>query len=181
MLLLGYLAKIQGLKGEFLFHELMDDPRRLLEITDLLLVPPSMNVDSVDTPPFASKAVQIRSFRMHSNRVCIAFKGMQDRTSSEPYRGWGLWTTSQLPILPDGESYRHDWIGCNVCVDGIKIGEVVCLQPTPMDYDMVVIRDMRPGHIGHLEVPYIKSWFQIDFIKRSIDISTPPGLLDLDL
>ncbi len=29
MLLAGHLAKIQGLKGEFLFHALMDRPERL--------------------------------------------------------------------------------------------------------------------------------------------------------
>lgn len=179
MLLLGYLAKIQGLKGEFLFHELMDEPERLLKISNLFLVPPDVDLECVDVPAFATKVVTIRSFRLHKNRVCIAFDGIQDRTSSEPYRNWAIWTTSSLPMLSNSESYRHDWVGCSVVVDGIKVGEVVCLKPTPMEYDMVVVRDMRSGRTGNLEVPYIKSWFQIDFVGQCVYLNPPPGLLDL--
>lgn len=40
MLLLGQLAKIQGLKGEFLFHPVMDDPDRLEGVEGLVLAPP---------------------------------------------------------------------------------------------------------------------------------------------
>ncbi len=37
MLLAGHLAKIQGLKGEFLFHSVMDDPARLEGMAGLVL------------------------------------------------------------------------------------------------------------------------------------------------
>ena len=181
MLLLGYLTKVQGLKGEFLFHGITDNPERLLEISDLLLVPPGIDLECVDAPAPVAKFVQLGSFRFHKNRACIAFKGIQDRTASEPYRNWALWTTGDLPILTNGDSYRHDWVGCCVYVDGIKIGKVECLKPTPMEYDMVVISDMRPGRSGNIEVPYIKTWFKVDFIRRCIEMNPPLGLLDLNI
>jgi len=179
MLLLGCLAKIQGLKGEFILHDFMDDPKRITKIHDLFLAPPNLDLEHEDVPTIAAKIVKIRSFRMHKNRACIAFEEILDRTASYLYRNWQLWTTSSLPILSDGESYRHDWIGCTALVDGIKVGEVVCLRPTPMEYDMVVIQDMRPDRNGYLEVPYIRSWFQIDFDKQRVIMDLPPGLLDL--
>ena len=51
MLLLGHLAKIQGLKGEFLLHELMDDPEKLAELDSLVLAPPSLDLEGRPSRP----------------------------------------------------------------------------------------------------------------------------------
>ena len=180
MLLLGHLAKIQGLKGEFLMHELMDDPARLQELEGLVLAPPSLDLEGAPEAAPPARPVRVRSFRLHQERACVAFEGSPDRTASEPFRGWALWTTDPLAELPEGESYRHDWPGCEVYVAGIKVGEVVRLDPTPMGYDMVVMRDLRPGRAGSRDIPYIKAWFQVDLAGRRIDLDPPAGLLDLD-
>jgi 16S rRNA processing protein RimM len=182
MLLLGYLAKMQGLKGEFILHDFMEDPARITKIPGLMLVPPNINLENADSIANLTKTVTIRSFRLHKNRVCIAFNGIDDRTSAEPYQRWALWTTnSDLPALPEGESYRHEWYGCEVFVDGLKIGEVMRLDPTPIGYDMIVIQDIREGRSGKLlDVPYIKVWFTIDLVGRRIDLDPPLGLIDLD-
>jgi 16S rRNA processing protein RimM len=61
------------------------------------------------------------------------------------------------------------------------VGEVLRLEPTPMGYDMVLMRDLRPGRSGQREIPYIKAWFQnVDLAARRIDVDPPQGLLDLD-
>jgi 16S rRNA processing protein RimM len=67
-----------------------------------------------------------------------------------------------------------------VFVQGRKVGEVLRLDPTPMGYDMVVMRDTRPGRRGQRDIPYIKAWFQVDLAARRIDLDPPEGLLDLD-
>ena len=180
MLLLGYLAKIQGLKGEFLFHELMDKSEKLKDISNLVLAPPDIDLEDVDIPAPGTRTVKIRSFRFHKNRVCLAFDGIHDRTASESYRNWALWTPDQLPVLLDGESYRHDWLGCDVFFGGTKIGEVARLDATPMGYDMISIIDMRPGRSGVLEVPYVKLWVKVKLADKRIDIDPPPGLLDIN-
>jgi 16S rRNA processing protein RimM len=181
MLLLGHLAKIQGLKGEFLMHELMDQPERLTDLAGLVLAPPSLDLENQSEPVAEARPVRVRSFRLHQERACVAFEEIPDRTASEPFKGWALWTTDPLAPLPEGESYRHDWIGCEVFVQGLKVGEVLRLDPTPMGYDMVVLKDTRPGRRGQRDVPYIKAWFQVDLAGKRIDLDPPAGLLDLDL
>jgi len=180
MLLLGHLAKIQGLKGEFLLHELMDDPARLNELECLVLAPPELDLEAVAEPREPARTVHLRSFRWHQERACVAFGELPDRTASEPFKGWALWTTDPLAPLAEGESYRHDWAGCDVFCAGAKVGEVLRLEPTPMGYDMVVMRDTRPGRTGQRDIPYIKAWFQVDLAGRRIDLDPPEGLLDLD-
>jgi 16S rRNA processing protein RimM len=180
MLLLGHLAKIQGLKGEFLLHELMDDPSRLTEMERLVLAPPALDLETEGEPAPPARPVKLRGFRLHQERACVAFEEIPDRTASEPYKGWALWTTDPLAPLAEGESYRHDWTGCEVFIAGRKVGEVLRLDPTPMGYDMVVMKDLRPGKRGQRDIPYIKAWFQVDLAARRIDLDPPEGLLDLD-
>ena len=180
MLLLGHLAKIQGLKGEFLLHELMDDPEKLRQLGTLVLAPPALDLEGREAFEAPARAVRLRSFRWHQDRACVAFEELPDRTASEPFKGWALWTRDPLAPLAEGESYRHDWAGCAVFVAGAKVGEVLRLDPTPMGYDMVVMNDLRPGRRGQRDIPYIKAWFRVDLEARRIDLDPPEGLLDLD-
>jgi len=83
-------------------------------------------------------------------------------------------------VLNEGESFRHDWVGCGVFVEGQQVGEVLRLEPTVMSYDMVLMRDLRPGRTGIREIPYIKAWFTLDLPHHRIDVDPPVGLLDLD-
>jgi 16S rRNA processing protein RimM len=181
MLLAGHLAKIQGLKGEFLFHAVMDGPERLEGMAGLLLAPPQMDLEHGEPAPPARPAA-LRSFRWHQNRPCLAFEGLPDRTAAEPFKGWALWMPEAAAApLETGESRRHDWVGCEVYVSGHLVGEVLRLDPTPMGYDMVVLRDLRPGRTGQRDVPYIKAWWSLDLAHRRLDLDPPTGLLDVDL
>jgi 16S rRNA processing protein RimM len=158
----------------------MDDPARLTELACLVLAPPSQDLEAEAEPAPPARRVKLRGFRLHQDRACVAFEEIPDRTASEPFKGWALWTTDPLAELPEGESYRHDWTGCDVFIAGVKVGEVLRLEPTPMGYDMVVMRDLRPGRRGQRDIPYIKAWFQVDLAARRIDLDPPAGLLDLD-
>jgi 16S rRNA processing protein RimM len=179
MLLAGHLAKVQGLKGEFLFHALMDEPERLDGMAGLVLAPPQADLERGEPAPPA-RTVTLRTFRWHQDRPCLAFQEVPDRTAAEALRGWALWMPEAAAVLPEGESFRHDWIGCEVFVGGRRVGEVLRLDPTPMGYDMVVLRDLRPGRTGQREVPYIKAWWTLDLPNRRLDLDPPEGLLDLD-
>lgn len=180
MLLLGHLAKVQGLKGEFLLHEVMDAPERLQEVTGLVLGPPDLDLQAASQPAPPATPVTVRSFRWHQERPCVAFAEFPDRTAAEPYKNWALWMPEDQAVLGDGESFRHDWIGCDVFIEGAKVGEILRLEPTPMGYDMVIMRDRRPGRTGVREIPYIKAWFTLDLPNRRIELDPPAGLLDLD-
>lgn len=180
MLLLGHLAKVQGLKGEFLLHAVMDDPDRLPNLPNLVLAPAGLDLGHQEQAPAEARPVKLRGFRWHQDRPCVAFQEVPDRTAAEPLKGWALWMPESQASLEEGESFRHDWIGCEVFVAGERVGEVARLEPTPGGYDMVYIRDLRPGRKGFREVPYIKAWFTLDLPGRRIELDPPPGLLDLD-
>lgn len=180
MILLGHLAKVQGLKGEFLLHDLMDDASRLPAIPGLVLAPPSEQLDQVAETQPSARSVTVRQFRWHQGRACVAFQEIPDRTAAEPLKGWGLWMPDALQALPTGDSYRHDWVGCEVFLGGTLVGEVLRLEPTPMGYDMVFMKDLRPGRRGLREIPYIKAWWTLDLAAKRVEVDPPEGLLELD-
>ncbi len=180
MILMGHLARVQGLKGEFLLHALTDAPERLAKAQGLLLAPPHQDLEHVEPQPPA-RPIAVRSFRMHGERPCLAFEGIPDRTAAEPFKGWALWGPEDRSRLATGESFRHDWNGCEVFHLGTKVGEVLRLEPSPAGYDMVVIRDTRPGRRGTHDVPYIKAWWTTDLPNRRVDlVDGPEGILELD-
>ena len=179
MLLAGHLAKVQGLKGEFLFHSVMDAPERLEGMTGLLLAPPQLDLEAGD-PPAPARPVTLRAFRWHQDRPCLAFQGVPDRTAAEPLKGWALWMPEAAASLGEGETFRHQWIGCEVFIGGRKVGEVLRLDPGPAGYDMVVMRDLRPGRTGQRDIPYIKAWWTLDLPNRRLELDPPDGLLDVN-
>jgi len=181
MFLLGHLAKVQGLKGEFLLHELMDEPEKLDGMAGLVLAPPSLDLEAGTGAEPPARPAKVRTFRFHQDRACVSFEGIPDRTAAEPFKGWAIWAPDEAVVLPEGETFRHAWVGCQVYVQGALVGEVLRLDPTPMGYDMIVLKDLRPGRTGQRDVPYIKAWWQVDLAARRLDLDPPPGLLDLDL
>jgi 16S rRNA processing protein RimM len=179
MLLVGQLAKVQGLKGEFLLHSLMDKPDRLDGMEGLILAPPDQNLEEA-APKAPARPIRLRLFRWHQDRPCVAFQDVPDRTAAEALKGWALWMPEAEATLESGETFRHQWIGCEVFLAGNKVGEVLRLDPGPAGYDMVVMRDLRPGRTGQREIPYIKDWWTLDLEHRRMDVDPPEGLLDIN-
>lgn len=179
MLLAGHLAKVQGLKGEFLLHAVMDEPERLDGMAGLMLAPPEADLESAE-PTAPARPVKLRSFRWHQDRPCLAFAEVPDRTAAEALKGWALWMPESAATLSEGESFRHQWVGCEVFIGGRKVGEVLRLDPGPAGYDMVVMRDLRPGRTGQRDIPYIKAWWTLDLPNRRLDLDPPEGLLDVN-
>jgi 16S rRNA processing protein RimM len=179
MLLAGHLAKVQGLKGEFLFHSVMDEPDRLKGMKGLVLAPPHQDLEHAAAEPPA-RAVLLRGFRWHQDRPCLSLEEVPDRTAAEPFKGWSLWMPESEATLSEGETFRHQWVGCAVYMAGRKVGEVLRLDPGPAGYDMVVMRDLRPGRSGQRDIPYIKAWWTLDLPNQRLDLDPPEGLLDVN-
>jgi 16S rRNA processing protein RimM len=179
MLLAGHLAKVQGLKGEFLFHSVMDEPDHLVGMRGLVLAPPHQDLEPGTAGPPA-RPVGLRGFRWHQDRPCLSFEEIPDRTAAEAFRGWALWMPETEARLGEGETFRHQWIGCGVYIAGRQVGEVLRLDPGPAGYDMVVMRDLRPGRTGQRDIPYIKAWWTLDLPNRRLDLDPPEGLLDVN-
>jgi 16S rRNA processing protein RimM len=158
----------------------MDEPEKLDGMQGLVLAPPQQDLEHGEAAPPA-RSVALRLFRWHQDRPCLAFTDVPDRTAAEPLKGWALWMPEAAADLPEGESFRHQWIGCEVFIGGRKVGEVLRLDPGPAGYDMVVMRDLRPGRTGQRDIPYIKAWWTLDLPNRRLDLDPPEGLLDVNL
>ncbi len=144
-----------------------------------MLAPPELDLERGDAASPA-RPVKVRSFRWHQDRPCLAFAEVPDRTAAEALKGWALWMPDSAAVLEEGESFRHQWIGCEVFIGGRKVGEVLRLDPGPAGYDMVVMRDLRPGRTGLRDIPYIKAWWTLDLPNRRLDLDPPEGLLDVN-
>ena len=108
MFLLGRLAKVQGLKGEFILHPLTDDPARIPRIQGLVLAPPGMDLSHANEGGPGTQPLVARAFRWQQSRPCVAFEGIEDRASAEAFKGWCLWMPEEQAHLEEGESFRHD-------------------------------------------------------------------------
>jgi 16S rRNA processing protein RimM len=145
----------------------------------LVLAPPHQDLEHTE-PVAPARPVSLRGFRWHQDRPCLAFTDVPDRTAAEPLKGWALWMPEAAATLEEGETFRHQWIGCEVFIAGSKVGEVLRLDPGPAGYDMVIMRDLRPGRTGQRDIPYIKAWWHLDLPNRSLVLDPPEGLLDVN-
>ena len=90
-------------------------------------------------------------------------------SAAEALKGWALWMPESAATLAEGETFRHDWVGCDVFVGGQKVGEVLRLDPGPAGYDMVILKDLRPGRVGQRDVlghHALQSRLRADDVRR---------------
>ena len=107
MLLLGQLAKIQGLKGEFLFHAIMDDPDRLPDIQGLVLAPPELDPPArrARGPGPSGQAARLPL----APGASPAWPSRMSRTAPPPKhsRAGPYGCPEDQASLEDGETFRH--------------------------------------------------------------------------
>ncbi len=171
---IGVLHRAHGIKGE-LSATLDAESADFLDHVARLYVGPGE-----DTPATALRAVSVRSWRWHNDRLLIAFKGLEDRTQAEALRGLTLFIRRQdLPPPDEDEVYLHDLVGATALLeDGATLG---------------VIRDflLPPGQeIWVIETPdgrevlipaHDETVLEIDLEARVVRLAPPPGLLDIYL
>jgi 16S rRNA processing protein RimM len=107
----------------------------------------------------------------------MALAGVADRESAERLRGkLVVVEAAQLEVLPEGEYYSYQLVGCRVeAADGQPIGTVREIWPTGA-VDVLVVegetgsRQLIPAAEGQLRT--------VDIEARRIVIEILPGLLD---
>ena len=108
--------------------------------------------------------------------VCVDLTGIADRSAAEALRGAGVWIESeQLAVLPAGEYWAYQLIGCEV-EDGAgrSIGRVREIRGTGAQ-DILVVDGA--GGAEHL-IPAVREWWrEVDLARRRIVVELPPGLL----
>jgi 16S rRNA processing protein RimM len=179
VILVGKIAKVQGLKGELILYATTDHPSLLPHRHGLVLGPPNVDWSDV-SPDHRAIPCQVANVREQKNKPCIRFNGFDDRTSVEPFVGMSLWMPEDQVSLSPGESFRHEWVGLPVTLsNGSIVGHVLRLESTPMGYDMVVVQPEQSK--STLLIPYIKKWWKVDLSQRLLEVDPPEGLVDQSL
>ncbi|RFU63304.1 ribosome maturation factor RimM [Peribacillus glennii] len=121
--------------------------------------------------------LKITSHRTHKNFDLLTFENYTNVNMSEPLKGGILKVPeSQLGVLPEGEYYFHQIIGCTVYTDeGEEIGEIREIL-TPGANDVWVVKGKNGKDVL---IPYIDNIVtSIDVETKKIIITPMEGLLD---
>lgn len=128
-LVVGFLRRPHGVKGEILMDVHTDFPERL----------------KTGKTVFVGDSYQpmvMASLRPHAAGMLVRFRGIKTPEGAGQYRNtWVYVPTASRPALPEGEYYHHQLIGLNVISDeGRELGMLVDVLETGAN-DVYVVRD----------------------------------------
>ena len=120
-----------------------------------------------------SRALRVRSLRLHQGRPLVAFEGVDDATAAETLVGAVLFVDRADVAMEEGEYFDEDLVGCSlVAVDGALLGEVVAVEHYPAQ-DVLLVGPTRAM------VPLVRAFVRnVDVAARRIIVDLPPGLLE---
>ena len=158
----GRITRTHGVKGEVAVLPLTEVRSRFDPGSRLFLE------EREDRP------LTVTASRPHQQRLLVAFRGIEDRTSAETLRGQYLFVpTSSAPPLPAGEYWSHDLVGCEVFApEGRAIGRLREILHTRANDVWRV-----DGADGEVLIPALKEVIQeVDVAGRRIVVRQVPGL-----
>lgn len=172
-LVVGYLNKAHGIKGEMYVSPLTDHPERVFAPGVVL----SLGGVEDDEPDWDLPPLRVDTTRPFRSGLLVRFGGVDDRTQAELLMGRYLFCpVEDLEPLAEGEVYYHQLIGMKVeTVDGRHVGAVAQVYELhPADLLEVV------GPDGVVMVPYRREIVTaVDTKAGRLVIDPPDGLLEL--
>lgn len=158
-LVIGYLRRTHGLRGEMIMDVLTDFPER---------IKPGKKIYLGET----HREISIRSIRPNNKVLLIAFEGFDTPEAVGALRNQNVYVrTDQVPPLPEGEYYHHDLLGLKVVDEAGKyLGLLDEILSTGAN-DVYVIKDETGNEILIPAVlDYVKN---INLEAREITVSPP--------
>jgi 16S rRNA processing protein RimM len=172
-LVVGYVRKPHGTKGELVVEPLTDHPGDVF-VSGVVLRPGDAHGTEPDPD---GTPLLVEGARPFQNAWLVSFEGVEDREGGDQLRGvYLLMERALLPGLAEGEVFYHQLPGMEVyTADGARLGEVSQvyeLRPA----DLLEVRTER----GTVLVPFVEHMIrELDVAGRRIVIDPPDGLLDL--
>jgi 16S rRNA processing protein RimM len=167
---LGRVVGAHGMGGQLRVRYFGGAPDNLMRLEVVLL---AESEDAADAEIFEVT----RAAPGRREEVRMALEGVADRESAERLRGkLVIAEVSQLEVLPEGEYYSYQLVGCRVeGADGQPIGTVCEIWPTGA-VDVLVVE----GENGERQlIPAAEDQLRaVDLEARRIVIEILPGLLD---
>ena len=134
-LVVGFLRRPHGVKGEMLMDVHTDFPERLK--TGMTLYVGDQY-----------QAMVVASRRHHASGMLVRFRGIKTPEDAGIYRNtWMYVPSANRPELPEGEYYHHQLIGLNVVTDeGEDLGVLADIIETGAN-DVYVVRDVDGNEV----------------------------------
>lgn len=168
LLKVGIITSTHGLKGEVKVFPTTDDPKRFLELEEIIL-----GAGKEKT------TLHISNVRFFKNMVILKFKEFNDINQVEILRQKELFVTRDMAVsLGENEYFIADLIGLKAVSDeGEALGEIADVLQTGAN-DIYVIK--KPGE-SDLLVPAIKDCVKkVDISQGEIEIHLLPGLREIN-
>lgn len=162
-LVVGFLRRPHGVKGEMLMDVHTDFPERLK--TGMTLYVGDQY-----------QAMIVASRRPHASGMLVRFRGIKSPEDAGLYRNtWVYVPTANRPSLPDGEYYHHQLIGLNVVTDeGRNLGVLVDIIETGAN-DVYLVRDADGNDILLPAIPSVV--LDIKLADRQMRVHLLDGLI----
>ena len=163
-LVVGYLRRAHGVRGEMLMEVYTGFPERLKPKTKVFI--------GEDYEPMTIAAV-----RTHPAGLLLKLNGLDTPEEAAPYRNQPVYVTAaDRPPLPKGQFYVHQLMGFEVVDEEENIiGRLSEIMQTGAN-DVYVVK--RPD-ASEVLLPVIPSVvLDIDADRRQIHVRLIPGLLD---
>lgn len=162
-LVVGYLRRPHGVKGEMLMDVHTDFPERLKSGMTLFVG------DQYQPMVVASR-------RPHASGLLVRFRGVKTPEEAGLYRNtWVYVPTANRPSLPEGEYYHHQLIGLNVVTDdGRDLGVLADILETGAN-DVYVVRDAEGKDVLLPAIPPVILEVRLD--ERQIRVHLIEGLI----
>ncbi|MBP6162163.1 MAG: 16S rRNA processing protein RimM [Clostridiaceae bacterium] len=170
-LLIGYLQRAHGVRGEILTRSLTDDDARFTEGMKCFLV------KDRDAEPYGE--VTISNIRITPSGLLLALRGCEDRETARSYCGSYLAVNREdaIELRDDDEFYTGDLVGARVIDRALgDLGELVDFISAGGS-EVLVVR--KPGESDVL-IPFLKSIVPyVDIEANTIEVVLPEGLFEL--
>jgi 16S rRNA processing protein RimM len=125
----------------------------------------------------SSERVEIVDAWPHKGDWVLKLAGVDSIADADRFRGADLWVpVSERAILPDGEFFRSDLIGCTV----IDRSTAACIGVVEnwQDYGGPPLMQVSASGRAIL-IPFVAAGCEVNFAERTIRTDLPAGLLDL--
>lgn len=168
LIVVAYIAKTRGLRGEVVADLQTDFPDRFEHLDSLIGIGPDR----------AQRSLQIEEQWFHGNRLVLKFAGFDRIEEAKELVGLHLAVPATERIeLPKGSFYEWELAGCRVeTVGGQQVGEVKEIMKTGGVEILVVI---DPAGKEMLIPMATDICVGIDIENKLVRIDPPEGLLEL--
>lgn len=167
-ILVGVIARTHGNRGEVIVNPETDFPDERFRKGARLWT---------RRRDVAPSTLEVVTMRMHQGRPVILFSGIGSMNDAELLAGQELRTDEVgTDLLPEGEFFHRDLIGCEVVTEG---GEPVGRVTSVLD-DGAQARLVVAGKRSELMIPLADEICTVDVAARRITVRPPEGLLELN-